>query len=107
MVKGLNIVYCIQGGRMFFSLVSGFQAAAVLHKHLGVPNTNKRDMMELNKRSQPISRYFSIFFLLCVQAFLCSPSKLHSDAQVELSPKSEFLHSCVFYRHIFIVLHKT
>lgn len=41
MVKGLNIDYCIQGDRMLFSLVSGFQRAAVLHKHLGVPNTKK------------------------------------------------------------------
>lgn len=110
MVKGLNIDYCIWGGRMFFILLSGFQIAVVLHKHLGVPNTKKTDMMELNKRSQPASRYFPFFFLLCMQVFLCSPSKRHLDAQVELeqkSPKREFLHSCVFYRHIFTVLHKT
>lgn len=96
MVKWLNIDFCIQGGKIFFRLVSGFQTAAALHKHLGVPNTKKTDMMELNKRSQPPSRYFSIFFLLWLQVFLFSPSKLHSDGQVELSLKSKFLHSCVF-----------
>lgn len=71
MVKGLNIDFCIQGGRMFFSLVSVFQTAAVLHKHLGVPNTKKTDTMELNKRLQPTSRHFSFFFSSFVYRHSC------------------------------------
>lgn len=64
MVKGLNIDYCIQGGRMFFSLVSRFQTAAVLHKHLGVSNTKKPDMIELNKKHSPLLDSFQIFFTI-------------------------------------------
>jgi len=45
-VKEINIDSCIQGERMFFSSVSQLQ---ILHKHLGVPNSKKTGVMELNK----------------------------------------------------------